>query len=177
MITPAFTKLQRSILTSSIWLTDDSTRLVWITLLALCDRDGIARCSLAGLAHMARVDPDKCGLAVETLMAADPDSRDLGDGRRIERVAGGFLLLSYERVLGEGAREERREYMRTKQAEGRAKKRAKGKTIRPKHRDDKGDIDREAIPPKEPYPKDIAPPPELHSGSYEQWQAEHGGEL
>lgn len=139
MITPAFTKLQRSIVTSSIWLQDAETRLVWITLLALCDRDGIVRASPLGLAHQARVTPEGCHKALSLLQEPDEDSRshDYG-GRRIERVDGGFLVLNYQRILGEGAREERKEYNREKQAEGRAKKRAKGKVVRPEHRDDGG---------------------------------------
>jgi hypothetical protein len=133
MITPAFTKLQRAILTSSIWLQNAETRLVWITILALCDRDGIARCSPMGLAHQARVDPSACESAIEILLAPDPDSRDLGDGRRIERVPGGFFVINYKRTLGEGAREQRREYNREKKRESRARKRANGGTIRPEH--------------------------------------------
>lgn len=138
MITPAFTKLQRSMISSSVWLQDAETRLVWVTLLALCDRDGISRCSPMGLAHQARVTEEGCRKAIEILSGPDLDSRDrTNEGRRIERCDQGFLILNYERVMAEGAREERREYNREKQAESRAKKRAgKGNTIRPKHRDD-----------------------------------------
>lgn len=139
MITPAFTKLQRSIVTSSIWLQDADTRLVWITLLALCDRDGIVRASPLGLAHQARVSPDGCFRALDLLQSPDKDSRSTDyEGRRIERVDGGFLVLNYNRILGEGAREERRGYNREKQAEGRAKKKANGGTIRPEHVDSNG---------------------------------------
>lgn len=152
MITPAFTKLQRSIVTSSIWLEDMPTRLVWITLLALCDRDGIARCSPAGLAHQARVEPDVCRAALEKFAGPDPDSRDQTDGRRIERVPGGFLLLNHKRILEEGVRENRREYFREKKAEERAKKRAKGKTVRPIHRDDGGAIEGQARVARHPTP-------------------------
>lgn len=137
MLTPAFTKLQRSIVTSSIWLQDADTRLVWITLLALCDRDGVVRASPLGLAHQARVEPEACHRALELLQSPDADSRSTEhEGRRIERVDGGFMVLNYQRILSEGAREERREYNREKQAEFRAKKRANGKTVRPEHRDD-----------------------------------------
>ncbi len=145
MITPSFTKLQRSIITSSIWLEPDATRLVWITLLALCDRDGVARCSLRGLAHAARVADDDCKLALETLERPDPDSRDMGDGRRVERVAGGFLILNFNRVLEEGRTEERREYLRVKKAESRRKKpAATGRLMHP-------------IPPKEKLALNDAP--------------------
>lgn len=122
MITPAFTKLQRSIVTSSIWLQSDETRLVWITLLALCDRDGIARVSPLALVHQARVSPEGCENAVVVLCSPDPDSRDNRDGRRIERVEGGYAILNYRRVLEEGAREERREYNTAIKRKSRARK-------------------------------------------------------
>lgn len=132
-------------MSSSIWLKDDETRIVWITLLALCDRDGIVRASPLGLAHQARVSPKGCERALEELTASDPDSRSPDyEGKRIERVNGGFLVLNYNRVLSEGAREERREYNRKKQAESRAKKKSKvklapknepptGSTLHPDH--------------------------------------------
>lgn len=133
MLTPSFTKLQRCIITSSIWLEDNETRLVWITLLALCDRDGVARCSPRGLAHQARVSDAGCEKAVKKLASPDKDSRDMTDGRRIERVEGGYRILNYEAVLSEGAREDRRDYFRQKKAEQRAKAKAKGGTVRPEH--------------------------------------------
>lgn len=164
MLTPAFTKLQRSILTSSIWLEDMPTRLVWITLLALCDRDGIARCSPLGLAHQARVEPPLCEAALERLSAPDPDSRDMGDGRRIERVPGGFHVLNYGRILEEGAREDRREYMREAQERSRAKKRANGGTIRPPHRDDGGKVEGPARRARHPAPPTDASGEVIDSG-------------
>lgn len=138
MITPPFTKLQRCIITSSIWLHDAETRLVWITLLALCDRDGIVRASPLGIAHQARVSEDGCARALQKFQEPDTDSRDgAHDGRRIERVPEGFLVLNYERVMKEGARAERREYMAQKQRESRARRKAKGGTIRPEHVEEK----------------------------------------
>lgn len=178
MITPAFTKLQRSIVTSSIWLESAETRLVWITLLALCDRDGIVRASPLGLAHQARVSPDGCRDALERFQRPDPDSRSPEhEGRRIERVDGGFLVLNHQRILSEGAREERREYNRAKQAEVRARKRANGETIRPEHRDDKGKPKRSRKPVLRAngfIPPRIAPPEEEHPKSYEQYHKTEG---
>lgn len=125
-MTPAFTKLQRSIISSSVWLESDETRIVWITLLALCERDGIARCSPRGLSHQARVSQKGCDRALTVLSSPDADSRDMGDGRRIERVEGGFRILNYARVIIEGKQEDRREYMRKKKAESRARKKDAG---------------------------------------------------
>ncbi len=117
------------------------TRLVWITILALCDRDGIVRVSPLMLIDQARVSNEGGLRAIETLQQPDADSRNSDfEGRRIERVQGGFRVLSYSRILGEGAREERREYNRQKKAESRARKKANGKTVRPEHRDDGGQL-------------------------------------
>jgi hypothetical protein len=133
-ITPAFTKLQRSIVLSSIWLEDLETRVVWVTLLALCDRDGITRCSPNGLAHQARVSPEGCAKAIQILSSPDPDSRDdSNEGRRIERCSAGFRVLNYLRVMSEGITEEERDYNRERQRERRAKLKANGGTIRPEH--------------------------------------------
>lgn len=75
-----------------------------------------------------------CEHALELLQSPDADSRSKDyDGRRIERVNEGFFLLNYDRILREGAREERREYNREKKAEERAKKKANGGAIRPEH--------------------------------------------
>lgn len=138
MFTPAFTKLQRSILNSSIWMEDSDTRLVWIVLLALCDRDGIARISPANIAYTARVTEDGADHALQVLEAPDPESRNTDyEGRRIRRVEGGYEVLNYTRYLNESSAGERREYFRQKKAESRARQRAGGKTIRPEHRDDR----------------------------------------
>lgn len=137
MFTPAFTKLQRCLITSSIWLQDESTRLVWITLLALCDKDGIARVAPGMLSYTARVSEEDTARAVAILEAPDPGSRNSDfEGRRISRCQGGYQVLNYTRYLSEGVREERRQYFRTKKAESRARQRASGGTIRPEHRDD-----------------------------------------
>ena len=45
-----YTKLFNSILQSTIWREDDKTRIVWITLLAMADKNGIAETSLPSLA-------------------------------------------------------------------------------------------------------------------------------
>lgn len=137
-MTPAFTKLQRSIVTSSIWLEDAETRLVWITLLAICDRDGIARVSDKMLAHTARVSDKGCVAAIKTLMAPDADSRDRGDGRRIARVEGGFYIVNYLEKLSEGINEQKRDYWADKKREERARKKAAKEgsgTVRTKHVD------------------------------------------
>lgn len=139
VFTPAFTKLQRSILGSSVWLYDNETRIVWITMLALCDKDGIVRLSPGMVAHMARVSEDGAAKALERLQEPDSISRNSEfEGRRIRRVDGGFEVLNYMRYYHEGIRQDRKDYFREKKAESRARIRSEGKIIRPEHRDDGG---------------------------------------
>lgn len=86
-----YTKLFQSILASSIWCEDDKTRIVWITMLALADQFGVVEASVGGLADLSRVSKEDCQKAIEKFLAPDPDSRSMEyDGRRIERVEGGW---------------------------------------------------------------------------------------
>lgn len=91
-----FTKLFSSITESTIWFEPDTTRLVWITLLAMADQNGHVDGSVPGLAHRARVTVEACEAALATLLAPDKYSRTPDkDGRRIEPVSGGWCLLNY----------------------------------------------------------------------------------
>ncbi len=80
----------------------DHVRLLFITLLALSDRDGIVYGSRSGLERAAMIDLD---VAEEhdpwrILMGPDDDSSDLmrnpeNEGRRIEEIPGGFKIINY----------------------------------------------------------------------------------
>lgn len=117
-----YTKLFSSILASTIWREPNHVRLVWITLLAMADKDGVCEASVPGLADLARVPIADCEDALRTLAAADPYSRTSDhDGRRIEPVDGGWLLLNHAKYREKMNQEERREYLRLKKAESRAR--------------------------------------------------------
>lgn len=108
-----FTKLFHSITTSSIWNEDDKTRLVWVTMLALCDPDGVVRASIGGLAHASRVSKEDCQRAIDLLLSPDTDSRsEQFEGRRIEKVDGGFYVLNYLKYRECRDEKDRKEYMR-----------------------------------------------------------------
>ena len=66
-----YVKLFASILTSTLWAQDDATRLVWITLLALADKDGFVRASPSGLARLANVDEARGRSAIAKLSGSN----------------------------------------------------------------------------------------------------------
>lgn len=115
-----YTKLFNSILASTIWREDDKTRIVWITLLAMSDKNGVAEGSVPGLADFARVSVDDCRAALCKLSAPDPDSRSTDfQGSRIKAVDGGWQILNHAKYRAKMGADERREYLRKKQAEHR----------------------------------------------------------
>lgn len=120
-----YTKLFSSIIASTIWRAPNETRLVWITMLALADRHGVVEASIPGLADLARVSVDRCRVALVELAAPDPDSRtpDL-EGRRIMPIDGGWSIVNHHKFRQKMSADDRREYLRLKQAEYRAKKKA-----------------------------------------------------
>jgi hypothetical protein len=91
----AFVKLHGSILDSSIWSQTDTTRIVWITMLAMANEHGVVEASVDGLARRAVVDMVACEAALAALLGPDSLSRDGTTGERIEKVAGGWLVLNH----------------------------------------------------------------------------------
>jgi len=106
-----FTKLFNTIVTSTIWSEDDKTRIIWITMLAIADSDGIVSASIPGLAKVANVSVEDTEKAIKNLKAPDPYSRTTEfEGRRIEDVDGGWMVLNYVKYRRMLSEEERREY-------------------------------------------------------------------
>ncbi len=120
-----YSKLFSSILASTIWEADMPTRIVWITLLAMSNARGKVEGSVPGLATFARVPLEQCRAALANLKSPDADSRSKEhEGRRIMDIDGGWLIINYEKYRNQLNQEERREYLRVKQAEYRGKKAA-----------------------------------------------------
>jgi hypothetical protein len=116
-----FTKLFNSILDSTIWQEPPATKLVWITLLAMSDRNGEVFASIPGLAKRAGVTLAECESALLCLKSPDKYSRTKDhEGRRIEEGDGSFRLLNHGKYRALLSAEERKEYNRKKQAEYRA---------------------------------------------------------
>jgi hypothetical protein len=93
----SFTKLFSSITDSSVWQESDETRLVWITMLAMADKNGVITCSLPGLAHRARISRELTEVALKIFLSPDPYSSSKEfEGRRVEEAPGGWALLNYQ---------------------------------------------------------------------------------
>ena len=129
-----FTKLFSGLVYSTVWREEMHVKVVWITMLALADRDGFVAASLPGLADAARVSLEQCEDALTRLMAPDPHSRTkLYEGRRIEVSDGGWKLLNYLKYRELRSKDERRISVRDAVARHRAKKADVSDVIESKH--------------------------------------------
>jgi hypothetical protein len=100
-------------------------RLVWITMLAMSDRDGCVEASVPGLASAARVTRAEADDAISVLLSPDPDSRTPDhEGRRIEAIDGGWRLLNHGKYRARMSADEQREKARIRMAAKRAKAKA-----------------------------------------------------
>lgn len=121
-----FTKLFSSITDSTVWDEDSDTRIVWITMLAMADKDGYVGASVTGLAARARVSKDCVLAALEKFMSPDVYSRTKDhEGRRVLEVDRGWQLLNHKAFREKRDAEFRRIQNAESQARSRARKSAK----------------------------------------------------
>ena len=101
-----FVKLHSEILDSTIWQEAHHVRILWITMLAMKDKNGEVMASIPGLAHRARITPQECEEGLTILISTDRYSRTKDhDGRRIDEVEGGWKVLNHEKYRGPTAAE------------------------------------------------------------------------
>lgn len=106
----SYTKLFSSILNSSIWSEDNETRIVWITLLALADKNGEVEASIPGIARQASVSIEHVKCALDKLEGPDVYSRTPDhEGRRIQRIQGGWIVLNHAKYREKASSIDRRE--------------------------------------------------------------------
>jgi hypothetical protein len=166
----SYTKLANSILTSTLWVEEDHTRIAWIAMLALADKNGEVSGSIPGLASIARIPVDSCRAAIAKLLAPDPDSRTKDDeGRRIQEIDGGWLLLNHSKYRELASDDERKRKAAERQQ--RARDKAKRNPVTPSSRQiPHADADAESIskekntePPDPDTPDAAAQPDFFHS--------------
>jgi hypothetical protein len=119
-----FTKLDSGIIHSSIWFEPVYTRVLWITILAMKDCEGFVGTSSRGLQAAANITKEQFDEAIKCLESTDRDSRSsYYDGRRVERVEGGWMVLNHEKYRME--EEKKREQARERTRRFREKQRLK----------------------------------------------------
>lgn len=91
-----YCKLFGKILDSSIWMEPHPTRIVWFTFLATMDEDGFCQfATVRNVAQRAVVTLEEADTAIKVLESPDAESSDPDhEGRRIERVPGGWMVLN-----------------------------------------------------------------------------------
>lgn len=94
-----YNKLFARIVDSSVWLQSDQTLRVWIMFIAVMDQDGLVGLAAIGnVAQRARVSLKDAAEAVRVLESPDPESSDPEfEGRRIERIPGGWMVLNSQK--------------------------------------------------------------------------------
>ena len=167
-----YTKLSSGLTESSVWTMEDSdTRIVWITLLSMTDADGFVRASIPGLAQRAVVSLEKTEHALSRFLAVDKYSRTPdNDGRRLEAIEGGWVVLNHALYRSRRDIEDRR----TADRERKRREREKASGSVPT-----------SPPPSEPVPvcpplsapsRDVtpSPPPSAHTDTEAEANTEAG---
>jgi hypothetical protein len=96
-----FTKLDDGFLDSSLVAEGPIPTAVFVCLLSKCGADGIARISKVVIEKRLGLTFDEAEKAFDILQSADKNSRSTEfEGRRIERVDGGWLILNYLKYRG-----------------------------------------------------------------------------
>lgn len=119
-----YNKIFTKILDSSIWLETDSTRLVWLTMIASMDENGFCAFAAPGnVANRARVNLAAATEAIRVLESPDKESADPdNEGRRLDRVPGGWIVLNAAKYREIVTRAISQEQTRERVARFRAKK-------------------------------------------------------
>lgn len=121
-----FALIWDKMLESSLWIKESKeTRIVWITMLVMKDKNGCIYSSIIGLADRAKVLPSECREALQILLAPDPDDTSkVMEGRRLIEIKGGWQIVNHEAYRF--STEARRQYWRDQKAKSRAKQKEKG---------------------------------------------------
>jgi hypothetical protein len=113
LVSETYTKLFGSITASTVWSEPYATRVVWVTMLAMADRNGDVFASIPGLARYANVTLAEAEAALQSFLSPDPYSRtEDSEGRRVEVVDGGWKLLNHAKFGAIRNADERAEYKR-----------------------------------------------------------------
>lgn len=117
-----WTPLFQQIIGSSVWSAPNHVRIAWVTMLAVADKNGICALTVGGLSALARISREDAENAFDVLSSPDADTlTQANEGRRIERVPGGWRLLNWEAYREKAKRAIIQEHNRDAQARWRDK--------------------------------------------------------
>lgn len=122
----AFVKIHDSILQSSVFREDLNTRIVWLALLVMCDKNGNVYGVHEALAARANVPIEDFEAALELLMSPDPNSTSQDEeGRRVVDAGPNVLhVVTYGHYRGLRDPDEVREGARIRKQKQRAREKA-----------------------------------------------------
>lgn len=145
-----YNKLFTKILDSSVWLESTATRIVWLTFIASMDETGFAQfAAVANVAHRARVSVEEAQEALQRLESPDPDSSDPeNEGRRVERVPGGWLVLNAQKHRALVTRAIIQDQTRERVKRHRSMKRTSNAPVTPSEADTDTEADLHPLPPQ-----------------------------
>ena len=160
-----YNKLFTKILDSTIWLESNPTRIVWITFLACMDEDGfVALSSVGNVAARARVTMEEAEDAIKALESPDTSEPNQDfEGRRVERVPYGWMVLNSGKYRDIIKRETVKEQTRARVAKHRAKKAGNAvvthanEKLTPSDTDTDTDTDTETLPPSSKSASPVPP--------------------
>lgn len=131
-----FTKLFDGLTESTVWVEPYPTRVLWVAMLSWADQLGRVQGTIPGIARRAGITLEECEAAVQSFMSPDRYSRTPDhEGRRIEKIDGGWRLLNHAKYRGMRDDAERKRY----QADWVAEKRRREREIRRQHKSTKVD--------------------------------------
>lgn len=115
----SFAPIFTSMLDSSVWMEPYPVRVLWTAMLALKEADHVVRYTAFQLAKRANMTEREVLDCLKIL--SEPDTRRIEpqpfDGRRIEKVEGGWLVLNGQKYEDEMRLLSRRAYNARKQRE------------------------------------------------------------
>jgi hypothetical protein len=122
-----FVPIFDKIVDSSIWRENDLVVKVFITMLAKQDADHVVRADAYIIGEWARKTEEEAEDALRVLSSPDTKRRmpQPHEGRRIERVEDGWLILNGDKYQGDM----RKIFQRARKADWAAKKRAKERAM------------------------------------------------
>jgi len=104
-----YTKLFQSIVTSSLWSEDSDTCKVWVTLLAMADKNGEVLATIPGLARVCALPIPAVETAIGKFEAPDTYSRTKDDeGRRVQPIEGGWSILNHAKYRKMASKEDQK---------------------------------------------------------------------